>query len=63
LLPLHRLAPGHYTDLSGFTLVKYNPNKPDPTAPKDQSGNAPMGYFDFLEGGKRYGLRITDPDR
>jgi hypothetical protein len=63
LLPLHRLAPGHYTDLAGFTLVKYNPNKPDPTAPKDQAGNAPVGYFDFLEGGKRYGLRITDVER
>ena len=63
LQPLQRLGPGKYTHLSGFTLVKYNPDKPDPTAPKDASGNAPMGYFDFLEGGRRYGLRITDPDR
>jgi hypothetical protein len=61
-LPLNRLYPGHWTNLDGFTLVKYNPNKPDPTAPPDNTGNAPMGYFDFLEGGKRYGLRITDPE-
>ena len=31
-----------------------------PTAPPDNQGKQPVGYFDFLENGKRYGLRITD---
>jgi hypothetical protein len=62
LLPLNRLYPGHWTNLSGFTLVRFNPDKPDPTAPPDNTGAAPKGYFDFLEQGKRYGDRITDRD-
>jgi hypothetical protein len=60
-LPLMRLKPGHYTHLDGFTLVRWNPNKADPASPPDSNGNPPQGYFDFLENGKRYGLRITDP--
>jgi hypothetical protein len=61
-LPRVRLRPGHYTHLDGFTLVRWNPNKADPTSPPDNTGAPAQGYFDFLEGGKRYGLRITDPD-
>jgi hypothetical protein len=63
LLPIERYDPanGHYTNWFGFTLMKYDPNKVDPTAPRDNSGAQPKGYFDFLENGKRYGERITDP--
>jgi hypothetical protein len=55
-------GPANYTTRYGFTLIKYNPNKDDIMDPPDQTGKLKKGYFDFIEGGKRYGLRITDPD-
>ena len=30
--------------------------------PPAAGGGQPNGYFDFLEDGRRYGRRITDPD-
>lgn len=62
LLPLEILGPDHPTNRDGFTLVKWNPNKPCPICKPDGEGNPTMGYFDFPEKGKRYGRRITDPD-
>jgi hypothetical protein len=62
LLPLERLHPGHWTNREGFTLMRFNPDKADHTSPPDNTGRPQMGYFDFLENGKRYGRRITDPE-
>jgi hypothetical protein len=62
LLPLITVYPGHWTNREGFTLVHWNPNKPNYIDPPDSNGNPKKGYFDFIENGKRYGLRITDPD-
>jgi len=62
LLPLETYQPGKPLNLDGFTLVKWNPNKPCPICPPDAEGNQPVGYFDFLEDGKRYGRRISEPD-
>lgn len=61
LQPLERIYPGHYANKEGFTLAKWNPDKNDPTSPPDSNGNPPKGYFEFIENGKRYGLRISDP--
>jgi hypothetical protein len=61
LLPFERFN-GLPTNREGFTLVKWNPNKDDPIDPPDNQGKPKKGYFDFIENGKRYGLRITDPD-
>lgn len=61
LQPLRRAGPGNWADLEGFTLVKWNPDKPCHVCTPDRNGNPPKGYFDFIENGKRYGLRITDP--
>lgn len=62
LLPLNIVYKGHYANREGFTLVRWNPSKPDPTSPPNPDGSPQSGYFDFIEDGKRYGLRITDPD-
>jgi len=62
LLPLITVYPGHWTNREGFTLVKWNPNKPNYIDRPDANGQPKQGYFDFIENGKRYGLRITDPD-
>lgn len=58
---LERVAPGDPTDIEGFTLVKWNPDKPCHVCRPDGNGNPPAGYFDFLEDGRRYGLTIRDP--
>ena len=62
LLPLMIVPPGHYTNREGFTLTRWDPNKPDVYDPPGNNGQPKAGYFDFLENGKRYLLRITDPD-
>lgn len=61
-LPLMTIPPGHFTNRIGFTLTRWDPNLPDYYDPPDNQGNPKKGYFRFLEGGKRYLLRISDLD-
>jgi len=58
---LERITPDDPTDIEGFTLVKWDPDRICTPCKPDANGNAPAGYFDFLEDGKRYGLTIRDP--
>lgn len=57
---LERITPDDPTDIEGFTLVKWNPDRSCIPCRPDANGDPPAGYFDFLEDGKRYGRTIRE---
>jgi hypothetical protein len=56
-------GPGDTTGVDDFTIVQFNPSKPDYHDPGDGTGRQAIGDWDFPEKGLRYYRTINSPER
>lgn len=61
LLPLQILRPGHHAAYADFGIIRWDPDRTDPTEIDSTIGDYRTGWWEFLDGGQRYLGNATTP--